>query len=266
MRFVAAAFTLRRRALRVAGEVRTVGTVTAATAATMPPPPAIIVAVAILVAVAAALVVAVAAGILLWLRLATTAGDESGQAARIMAPVLADVRLLLRLVRRTMLRLIARRKRLSVARQIRLRLLLRRLRLEAWLVLAHEGLAIVVAVVEVVVGGALRRVLALLRLLLLVIWVLLAELFLRGSDQAEIMLGVLVIVFRRNRVTRALRVARELDVFFRDVRCSAADLHVGSVRLVDPRQRILAFAMTAAAVTAASPHSLLTVSHVLPVR
>jgi hypothetical protein len=51
------------------------------------------------------------------------------------------------------------------------------------------------------------------------------------------------------------------------MRCSAADLYVGPVRFVDPRQRILAFAMTAAAaVTAATPHALLTISHVLPVR
>jgi len=66
---------------------------------------------------------------------------------------------------------------------------------------------------------------------------------------------------RRHRIARTLRIARELDVFFRDMRGGAADLHVGSVRLIDPRQRILAFAMTAAA-----PHALLTVSHDVPVR
>ena len=85
----------------------------------------------------------------------------------------------------------------------------------------------------------MRAALALLRLLI-VIGVLLAELFLRSGDQAEIMLGVLVVIFGRHRIARALRVARELDVFLRDVRGGAADLHVGPVRLVDPRQRILA--------------------------
>ena len=102
----------------------------------------------------------------------------------------------------------------------------------------------------------------------MVVRVLLAELLLRRGDQAEIMLGVLIIIFRRDRIAGALRVARELDVFFRDMRGGAADLHVGPVRLVNPRQRILAFAMTAvtATVTATSPHALLTVSHDLPVR
>ena len=57
------------------------------------------------------------------------------------------------------------------------------------------------------------------------------------------MFGMLIVIFGRHRIAGALRVARELDVFFRDMRGGAANLHVGSVRLVDPRQRILALAV-----------------------
>ena len=161
---------------------------------------------------------------------------------------------------RARLLLIARRERLRVARQIRLWRLRWRLRRVARLVLAHERLA-VVFVVEVVVGRTLRSALARLRLRI-VIRVLLAELLLRSGDQAKIMLGVLIVVFRRHRIARALRIARELDVFLRDVRGRAADLDVGSVRLIDASQRILAFAV----LVVASPHALLTVSHHLPFR
>jgi hypothetical protein len=41
---------------------------------------------------------------------------------------------------------------------------------------------------------------------------LLAELILRGSDHAKIMLGVLVIILRRDVITRRLRVTGKLDV------------------------------------------------------
>ena len=71
-------------------------------------------------------------------------------------------------------------------------------------------------VVEVVVGRALRSALARLRLRI-VVRVLLAELLLRSGDQAKIMLGVLEVVFGRDRIAGALRVARELEVFLRDV-------------------------------------------------
>src|SRR6185437_11099119 len=73
--------------------------------------------------------------------------------------------------------------------------------------------------------------------------------------------GVLIVVFRRDRVARALRVARELDVFLRDVRGRAANFNVGAVRLVDPSERVLALA-----VIPPTPHALLTVSHDVPVR
>ena len=68
----------------------------------------------------------------------------------------------------------------------------------------------------------------------------LPELLLRGGDQAEIVLGVLIVVFGGDRIAGGLRVARELDVFLGDVDGGAADLHVRAVRFVDPRQRIVA--------------------------
>ena len=184
----------------------------AVAAAAMTPPPAMpeaVLAIALLiVTILAVALIVILSGVLL--RLATAAGDERGQTAGVLAAGVAAwvglrrIGLLLRLMLRTVLLLIARRKRLRVARQIRLRLrhMLWRLRLrrEARLVLAHVRLAVVFPVIEVVIGRALRSALALLRLLIVVVGVLLAELLLRGGDQAEIMLGVLVVVFGRHRV------------------------------------------------------------------
>ena len=88
----------------------------------------------------------------------------------------------------------------------------------------------------------------------------LPELLLRGRDQAEIMLGVLVVVLRRHRIARRLRIARELNVFLGNMRRCAADFDVGSVRFIDPGEWIVAFAVS-------PPHTLvLTVSHGLRVR
>ncbi len=101
----------------------------------------------------------------------------------------------------------------------------------------------------------------LLRLLLIVIGVLLAKLFLRGRNQPEIMFSVLIVILRGHRIAGALRVARKLDVFFCYVRGGATNFYVGTVRFINARQRILAFAV----IVAASPHALLTVSHDVPV-
>ena len=98
--------------------------------------------------------------------------------------------------------------------------------------------------------------------MLVVIGVLLSELFLRGGDQAKIMFGMLIVILSRYRIAGALRVARELNIFFRNMGGGAADFNVGTVGFVNARQRILAFAV----VIAASPHALLTVSHDVPVR
>jgi len=184
----------------------------------------------ILATVALVVTVLVLAGVLL--RLAT-AGDECRQAPDLLSAFLATrIRLLLILLR-LMLRavmhlLIARRERLGIARQIRL--LLRFTRSVARLVLAHEGLGVVIIAVKSLVGVLLAGgALLLLLRLLVVVRILLTELFLRGGNQAKIVLGMLVVVLGRNRIARTLRVTRELDIFFRYMRSGAANFDVGTV-------------------------------------
>ena len=170
--------------------------------------------------------------------------------------------LLLMMLRPILDLLITRRKRLSIARQIRL--LLRLSRSVAWLVLTHERLIVFLVPIEGVIAGLLLaagRAALLMRLLLIVVRVLLTKLFLRRGDQAEVVLGVLIIILGGHRVARPLRVTRELDVFFRDMRSGAADFDVGTVRLVNACEGILTLA-----VVTSPPHALLTVSHVVPVR
>jgi len=210
-----AAFALRSRTLRVA-VIRALGS----EAATVTPPPAMH-AVTLL---ALALVMAIGTGALR-LRL-VAAGDERRQ-ANFLPAVAARLRLiLLRLGARDLL--VARRKRLRIARQIGLRLRLRRV---ARLVLSAERLFVFAFVVAIVDSG---RALTLLRRLI-VIGVLLAKLLLRRGDQTEIMLGVLIVVFSGYRIARALCVTRELNIFFRNMRGGTADLYVRPVRLIDPR-------------------------------
>jgi len=183
--------------------------------------------------VALVVTVLVLAGILLRL---TTAGDERRQAADLLSALATLIRLLLirllliglRLMLRAVLHLlIARRERLGIARQIRL--LLRFTRSVARLVLAHEGLGVVIIAVKSLVGILLAGGALLLLRLLVVIWILLSELFLRGGNQAKIVLGMLVVVLGRNRIARTLRVSRELDIFFRYMRSGAANFDVGTV-------------------------------------
>jgi hypothetical protein len=185
----------------------------------------------ILATVALVVTVLVLAGILLRL---TTAGDERRQAADLLSALATLIRLLLiglRLMLRAVLHLlIARRERLGIARQIRLLLrLLRFTRSVARLVLAHEGLGVVIIAVKSLVGVLLAGGALLLLRLLVVVWILLTELFLRGGNQAKIVLGMLVVVLGRNRIARTLRVARELDIFFRYMRSGAANFDVGTV-------------------------------------
>jgi hypothetical protein len=186
----------------------------------------------ILATVALVVTVLVLAGILL--RLATT-GDECRQTADLLSTFLATLIRLLLILLRLMLRavmhlLIARRERLGIARQIRLLLrLLRFTRSVARLVLAHEGLGVVIIAVKSLVGVLLAGGALLLLRLLVVVWILLTELFLRGGNQAKIVLGMLVVVLGRNRIARTLRVARELDIFFRYMRSGAANFDVGTV-------------------------------------
>lgn len=140
------------------------------------------------------------------------------------------VRLLLiwlRLMLRTVVHLlIAGRERLRIARQIGL--LLRFARPVARLVLSHEWLGIIVLAVKSFVGALLAGCALLLRLLV-VIRVLLTELLLGGSDQAKIVFGVLIVILSGDRITGTLRIACELNVFFRNMRSSAADFDVGTV-------------------------------------
>jgi hypothetical protein len=125
--------------------------------------------------------------------------------------------------------------------------------------LAANGRLVVIAVVKRVVG----IIAALLRLLLIEGRLGLPQVLLRGGDQAEIMLGVLIVVFGGDRIAGALRVAGELEIFFGNVRGIAPDLHVRSVGLVHARQWILVVVMMVTTFTAvATPHALvLTVSH-----
>jgi hypothetical protein len=183
----------------------------------------------ILATVALVVTVLVLAGILL--RLAT-AGDECRQAADLLSTFLTTLIRLLLILLRLMLRavmhlLIARRERLGIARQIRL--LLGFARSVARLVLAHEGLAVVIIAVKSLVGVLLTGGALLLLRLLVVVWILLTELFLRGGNQAKVVLSMLVVVLGRNRIARTLRVARELDIFFRYMRSGAANFDVGTV-------------------------------------
>jgi hypothetical protein len=178
-------------------------------------------------------------GLLLWVALLSAAGDEGRQPFNVLFASLRDML----------------RARLRVLR-LRLRVLMftriERLRLSRRKRLAADRWLLVVAVVVAIFGKTARVA------LLLVVWLALPELLLRRGDQAEVVLGVLIVVFRGDRVSGTLRVARQLEVFLGDVRRRSPDFHVRSIGLVHPRQWILM--MTTFAV--ATPHALvLTVSH-----
>jgi hypothetical protein len=124
--------------------------------------------------------------------------------------------LLLLLLRTILELLVTRREGLCIARQVRLRL--RFSRRVARLVLPHVRLAVIVVAVKAFIGGALRlSALATLLRLLIVVGVLLTELFLCGSDQAEIVFGMLIIILGRDRIAGTLRIACKLDIFFRNM-------------------------------------------------
>src|ERR1700731_5181024 len=92
----------------------------------------------------------------------------------------------------------------------------------------RKAFALVVAVLRghFIFGARLRLVLT--------------ELFLGSGDQTEIMLGMLVVIFGGYRISGRARVARQLHIFFSDVRCGAANLDVGPVGFEHPGHRILA--------------------------
>ena len=152
----------------------------------------------------------------------------------------------------------------------RIRLGLARLELRLLLLRRHKAglraeVGIAVAVVAVVVEGiaVLTRHRLLLRLVL-------AELFLRRSDQAEIVFGVLVVVFGGDRITGRARIARELDVLFRNMRGGAANFDVRSVGLENPGHRVLAapvIVIVVIIIVVPAAHTLVVVravSHVVP--
>ena len=97
----------------------------------------------------------------------------------------------------------------------------------------------IVAVVDVVDAGVARLALISGRALLL-------RLLGRG-DEAKVMLGMLKIAFRRDRIARRLRIARQLEIFLTDMMRRAANFHVGPAQLVGTRQWIWTFAIVGAA-------------------
>jgi hypothetical protein len=205
-------------------------------------------------------------------RLRLAAGDEGRQPFDVfvigrLKALVPGLVVLLRWLR-LLMRLLVLLRLLVVLRllMVRLLVLLRLLARIVGLLLRRERLAadrrlVIVAVVKRVVGV----VAALLRLLLIEGRLGLPQVFLRGGYQAEIMLGVLVVVFGRYRIAGALRVTGQLKVFLGNVRCIASDLQVRSVGLVHARQWILVMVMmmtTTAFTAVATPHALiLTVSH-----
>jgi hypothetical protein len=178
------------------------------------------------------------------LMLRLTAGDERRQPVDVAAFVVGRMLLSrLKVLRLVILLLVV----VLLARIIRLRLA----RCEG---LAAEVRLLVFAVVETVVGAA-----HLAGLLLLVVGLALAELFLGGGDQTEIMLRMLIIVFRGDRISGALCVAGQLKILLGDVGCRSSNFYVLPVGFVHARQGIL-MVMTTLPVTPAHTF-VLTVSH-----
>lgn len=157
---------------------------------------------------------------LLMLRL--SAGDERRQAVDVA--LVFRSRMLLRPRLKLLLRLMVLLIVMLFARIIRLRLA-RGERLAA-----DMGL-LAIAVVVAVIG---RRA-HLAGRLLLVIGLTLPELLLRRSDDAEIVLGVLIIIFRCNRVPGTLRVTGKLKILFGDMGRRTANFYVRPVGLVHSR-------------------------------
>jgi hypothetical protein len=124
----------------------------------------------------------------------------------------------------------------------------------------RETVPLVVAVItgDHIVGAGLQ-----LRLVL-------AELLLSRRDQAEVMLGVLIVILGSNGVAGRPRIARKLNVFLGHMRGGAANLDIRSVGLENTGHRVLAapVIVTIIVVVIIVPvaHTLvvLTVSHVLP--
>jgi SAM-dependent methyltransferase len=117
------------------------------------------------------------------------------------------------------------------------------------------------AVAHVVAGDGFLTLLAILLRLIL------ALLFLCRGDQAEIVLGMLVVILGANRIAGSLRIARELNVLFCNVGGRTADLDVRSVRLEHAGEGVVAFTVVIVVViivVVATTHTLvliLNISH-----
>jgi hypothetical protein len=181
------------------------------------------------------------------LRCRRAASDEGRQALDIAVVVFGGS--VLRMTTAKVL-LFARLEELRITRQIGLRIpgtesrLLARARQAGWLVIAllvHVVMHIVPAVHSAFAAEEGSR---------------LPELFLRGGDQAEIMLRMLEIALLGNRIPGRLGVARKLQVFLGNMGRGASHFDIRSVRLVHPRERIVTLAVVA------PPHTLVwLVSH-----
>src|SRR5262249_48289230 len=173
-------------------------------------------------------VVAVLALVGTWMRLVLLpAGDEGRQAV----DVAIGRRVALRLAWLVRLALLVLRERLRVARGIGVRL--------AGGVRRGGGTAPRrLATVGGLGGGTLRHP---RRFILRTgeVGIVLPELLLRRGDHAVIVLGVLIVILRRDRITRGLRVARELNIFFCNVRWVSANFHVRAVRFIHPHHRVV---------------------------
>jgi hypothetical protein len=150
--------------------------------------------------------------------------------------------------------------RLMLLRLILLRLARIELRI-AWRerLAADMGLLVIAVVVTVIVGIA-----ADVARLLLERGLTLAQLFLGGGDQAEIMFGVLIIIFGGNCVSGALRVTGQLEIFFGNVGCGSSNFYILPIGFVHTRQWILVMATLTIIIIIiiATAHALvLTVSH-----
>ena len=181
------------------------------------------------------------------LLLRLSAGDERGQAVdvglvfRTRMLLRPRLKLLLMLLRLIVLLVVV-----LLARIVWLRL--------AWgeRLAADMGLLAIALVVAVIGSAHLAG-------LLLIIGLTLPELLLRCSDDTEIVLGVLIVIFRCNRIPGALRVTGKLKILFGDMGRRTANFYVRPARFVHSRQWILMMVSTFAVATA---HAfVLTVSH-----
>jgi hypothetical protein len=137
------------------------------------------------------------------------------------------------MLRLTLLRLVL--LRLVLLRLILLRLvllglvLLRLARIERLRFTGRKRFAADVRLFVLVVIAVIAGIAAAIASLLLKIRLSLAELFLRGGDQAEIMFSVLIVVFGGDRIPRTLRIPGQLQIFLGDVGSRAPDFYVLAV-------------------------------------